>query len=378
MQYADILVIGGGPAGLSTAGALKHVGRDTVILDKGHYIGSSWAKRYDRLHLHTERRFSGLAHYPIARQYGKYLAKDRFAEYLQSYAEHFQLSWRGNSEVYKVRVDGRAKGNRFIVETENESWTSSYVVVTTGQFGIPAMPEFEGAGTFKGTLLHSAQYKTGKVFKGQRVLVVGAGNSGAEIAVDLAEQGAAFVALAIRAMPTVVPRDFLGTSAQRFGILLSPLPPRLADRIGMKTARLALGDLSPYGLTKPDWEPFTAKRIPIIDVGLVKEVKRGRVVVRRYLARLAPNGAVFQDGRAEQFDSVIAATGFKSGLAELLDTPRVLDASANPVSHSGEPTAVPGLYFVGYVYSHRGHLYEANIASRRLAQRIDKAAGKGT
>lgn len=370
MQYANVLIVGGGPAGLTTAGALAHRGITSVMLDKASRIGTSWAERYDRLHLHTERRFSGLAHYPIPPQLGKYVAKNDFAGYLQWYANRLGLDWRGNHPVHQIRLEPNGGANRFVVETDNETWTSAQVVVATGHFGKPVLSPLAGANAYKGELCHSVHYRTGRAFRGKRVLVVGAGNSGAEIAADLAEQGAGEVTLAIRRMPTIVPREWLGVSAQALGMALTPLPPALADRIGLATARLALGDLSRYGLTKPDWHPFTAKRIPIIDVGLVKELKAGRVTIRRHLVRLTTNGAQFADGSAGEYDAVIAATGFESGLPAMLDVPGVLNARGEPLAPSGEPTAVPGLYFVGYVYSHRGHLFEANRASRKLAERL--------
>src|SRR5512146_903576 len=91
MQMVDILIVGGGPAGLCAAGALKHAGLEATILDGGEGAGSSWVRRYERLHLHTVRAYSGLAHYPIPRAYPKYLTKDQYARYLRDYASHFDL-----------------------------------------------------------------------------------------------------------------------------------------------------------------------------------------------------------------------------------------------------------------------------------------------
>jgi len=370
MPQTNILIVGGGAAGLTAAGALKHVGLDSVILDKTTRVGTTWATRYERLHLHTVRYFSGLAHYPIPREYGKYIAKNKFAEYLESYVNHFGLNWRGDSPVHKIRVESNGREPKLIIDAEHETWTSNVVIIATGHFGVPVLPPFVGAGDYKGLLVHSTQYKTGRDFTDKRVLVIGAGNSGAEIAVDLAEQGAEFVALAIRSTPPIVPRDWLGVPAQVFGLVLTPLPPCLADRLAENIARVAFGDLSQYGLKKPDWLPFSAKRIPVIDVGLVKELRAGRVVIRPNVGRFTTNGVVFNDGRTEEFDVVISATGFKTGLEELLDAPHVLNSLAEPKFPSGQPTSIPNLYFIGYVYSHRGHLLEANEASRRVARVI--------
>jgi cation diffusion facilitator CzcD-associated flavoprotein CzcO len=202
------------------------------------------------------------------------------------------------------------------------------------------------------------------------VLVIGAGNSGAEIATDLVEQGASYVAVSVRTPPPVVPRDFLGTPVQVFAMMLTPLPPRLADRIGRALARLATGDLAPYGLTRPAWLPFSARRVATIDVGFVAQLKQGRMTIRPDVTRFTSSGVVYQDGRAEEFDAVIAATGFSSGLDRLIDLPGLLDEHGIPLAPSGRPTPYPGLYFMGYTYSLRGHLFEANLASRRLARNL--------
>jgi putative flavoprotein involved in K+ transport len=207
------------------------------------------------------------------------------------------------------------------------------------------------------------------------VLVVGIGNSGAEIASELAERGAAYVAISIRTPPPIVPRDPFGMPVQRTGIILSLLPPRLADRMGRLTARLVLGDLTRYGLPEAAWWPYSAHSVPVIDVGFVREVKRGRIHVRPNVARLSHDGVVYVDGRAEAFDAVIAATGFKTGLDQVVDVPGALDAQGFPSYLSGRPTAYPGLYFMGYTHSLRGHLFEANRDSRRLARIIEGYLG---
>lgn len=370
MAETDIVIVGAGPAGLSTAGALKSIGVEAQVIDKGDRIGGSWLGRYERLHLHTVRAFSGLAHFPIPRQFPKYMSKDQYAQYLQDYARHFDLNCVLNSAVRKVRADGDDGRHGFSVETEHEKWHSRVVVVATGQFGTATIPDWPGLTSYQGHLLHSSGYKSGRDYAGKRVLVIGIGNSGAEIAADLAEQGAAFVAISIRTPPPVVPRDFLGTPVQVFGILMSRLPPGLADRIGSMLVQVSMGDLTRYGLKRPAWLPFSARRIPIIDVGLVKEIKQGHVAPRPNISRFTLTGVVYEDGREEAFDVVIAATGFSTGLEKLLDIPGLLDEQGLPLVPQGQPSAQPGLFFMGYIESHRGHLYEANLASRRLAKII--------
>jgi hypothetical protein len=232
------------------------------------------------------------------------------------------------------------------------------------------MPAVPGLETYTGAFTHSVDYRNASSYAGKRVLVVGAGNSGAEIATHLVEGGASFVAMSIRTPPPVVPRDPFGSPVQRTSMLLSRLPPRLADRIGKMTARLVLGDLSRYGLPHAEWRLYSSGRVPVIDVGFVRVLKRGLLQIRPALVRMTPTQAVYADGRSEPFDAVIAATGFTTGLASLLEVNQVLNDLDEPVDPAGEPTSCPGLFFIGFTHSLRGHLFESNRASRKLASNV--------
>jgi cation diffusion facilitator CzcD-associated flavoprotein CzcO len=372
MREASVVIVGGGSAGLSSAGALKSRGISAVVLDAGAAVGSSWTRRYERLHLHTVRKFSGLADFPIPARYPKYLSKENYAEYLQTYAEHFGLDIELGCTVQRVRLDpeNTPGSPAFLVETERETWRTPSVVIASGMYRQALIPSFPGLEAYRGRAVHAAGYTSGRDYTGKRVLVVGIGNTGAEIAVDLAEQGAAFVAISIRSTPPIVPRDLLGRPVQVSGMLLSRLPPRIADRIGRTLARLTFGNLSRYGIGAPDWLPFSAKRVPVIDVGFVAALKRGAVVARPNIARFTTDGVVFTDGREEAYDAVLFATGYATGLDKLVEIPGVLNEGAYPRSRSGEPSAQPGLYFMGFLHSNRGHIFETNVDSRKLAANI--------
>ncbi len=372
MLEPSVAVVGGGPAGLSAAGALKRVGLDAVIFDRDHRIGGSWLRRYERLRLHTIRSFSGLAHFPMPSRYPRYVPKDLYAAYLQEYARKFELDVQLGCNVTRVSVEERPQTSRpaYVVQTDRGARRFRTVVVATGMFADPIGPTLVQSGRYRGTVLHSSQYFEGRRFAGKRVLVIGLGNTGAEIAADLAEIGASFVAVAVRTAPPVVPRDFLGTPVQLFGIALSCLPAPFADRIGSVIARVALGDLTRYGLRRAQWAPFSARRIPVIDVGFARALKSGRISIRPAAARLSETGVTFEDGREEIFDVVIFATGYATGLERFLAVPGVLDENNYPRFQSGVPTSAPGLYFIGFVRSHRGHLFEIDVASRRLARSV--------
>ena len=370
-------IVGGGAAGLSAAAALERRGLHPVVFDEDDRIGGRWARRYERLHLHTIRRFSGLAHEPMPRTYPRYVPKDLVARYLEEYAEHFGLDIRLGHRVRRIRRSG---DGLWELETTDGSWRSHAVVVATGHYNRPRAPVWPGSDDFSGRVVHSVDYETGRAFAGQRVLVVGIGNTGAEIAADLVEQGAAHVAISVRTPPPIMPREVLGfVPAQLLGLAFAPIPaPRAIDAMGALMRRVAVGDLTKYGLGKAGWGPFTARRPPVIDVGFLRELKGGRVQVRRALSRLTATGAVFADGAEDHYDVVIAATGFETALTELLDLPDAIDEHGLPRFPSGRPTAYPGLYFIGFDETPGGHLHRANVESRRLAKTIARYLEAGT
>lgn len=229
---------------------------------------------------------------------------------------------------------------------------------------------------FGGRLIHSTEYRSGSEFAGQRALVVGLGNSGAEIATDLVEQGAASVAVAVRTPPPIVTRELFGVvPVQVFGIALMPLGiPRVVDRIGAMLRKRAVGDLRPYGLSEAAWGPFTARRPAVIDVGFLGVLKAGRVTVRTALERLTGDGVEYADGSHEALDVVVVATGFRTGLEGMLrDVPGVVGDDGQPLARSGKPTVAPGLYFMGFDETVRGHLFEARRESKRLAGTIARS-----
>jgi putative flavoprotein involved in K+ transport len=373
-QRASAIVVGGGASGLSAAGALTKAGIDAVVLEQDAQIGGSWARRYDRLHLHTVRGFSGLAHHAIPRTYPQYLSRAQFAQYLGEYARAMNLRVETGCAVTAIRpLNGDSAG--WLVETARGTWEAPAVIVATGQYGTPVIPDWPGRDEFQGELLHTSQYANATAYAGRNVLVVGAGNSGTEIATDLAERGAASVSISIRSAPPIVPRDPFGLPIHRTSLLLTLLPAAIADRMARLTSRLVLGDLTRHGMPAPGWMPYAAQRVPVIDVGFAAMLKRGRVRVRPAVTRLTATGAMFADGTTGSFDAIIAATGFRTRLREILATPEVLDSSGEPLDPSGGPTRRPGLFFIGYVHSLRGHLFEVNRASRRLARTIGAYLG---
>jgi putative flavoprotein involved in K+ transport len=368
-----ITVIGAGPSGLATAAMLKGAGLRAVVLERGD-VGALWAARYDRLHLHTVRWLSCLPGYRMPRAFGKWPARERVAEYLQRYAAHHSLEVRTGVEVERVErdVDG------WLLRTSSGPMAAERVVVATGHSNVPFVPDWPGA--FAGEIVHSADYRNASPYLGRRVVVVGSGNSGAEIAVDLVEGGASEVLLSVRTPPSIIRRDTLGVPSQLLGIASMHLPTAVVDRIAAGIRRVAIPDLAPYGLVAPErpYSEFLRRRvIPILDVGLVDAVRTGRVRVVAALERFEGGAAVLADGGRIETDAVIAATGFRTGLERLVGHLGVLDTRGQPlVRDVEEPAGAPGLHFVGYEITLGGTFRLVGIEARRLAQTV--AAARAT
>lgn len=367
---ARVLIIGGGAAGLSAAAALSRQGIHATVLDQNEHIGSSWAQRYQSLKLHTVRRFSGLAHYPIPKDRPRYPTKDEYAAYLKEYAQVLGLDISLCERVDAVRklMEGADEAG-WEIATSHGMRHARVVVIATGQCSEPHIPSFDGIETFSGKVIHSARYTSGAEFKGQKTLVIGLGNSGAEIAADLAAQGAHSVSVSVRTPPPIVTREMLGIiPVQLLGIALTPLGmPRVVDRIGVTLRRFSLGDWTRYGLGEAAWGPFSARRPAVIDAGFVRQLKQGRIAIRPTIAGFDSPSVLYSNGSSEEIDVVVAATGFRTGLEKYLDVPGVIDDEGQPRFRSGGPTSEPGLFFIGFDETVRGQLFEINRASKQLA-----------
>ena len=213
--------------------------------------------------------------------------------------------------------------------------------MATGHYVEPRVPGWARDTAFQGRLLHSAAYRSGRDFAGLRALVVGLGNSGAEIATDLVEQGASSVSVAVRTPPPIVTRELFGAMpVQLFGIALMPLRiPRVVDRVGAVLRKRAVGDLRPYGLQPAAWGPFTARRPAVIDVGFLDVLKAGRVTVRPAVERLTAAAPRSRTARARTSTSSCSRPGSAPGSSASSATYR--ESSEPTASRSPAPAARP-------------------------------------
>ncbi|GBQ03162.1 monooxygenase [Streptomyces spongiicola] len=368
-----VYVIGAGPGGLAVAAALRERGVRAVVLEKSDSVGASWRGHYDRLHLHTTRRLSGLPGLPMPRRFGRWVARDDVVGYLENYAEFHELDLVTGVEVSRIEPDG---SDWVLHATGGRRLTGRAVVVATGFNHTPRMPDWPGREAYTGELLHASAYRNPAPYEGRDVLVVGAGNTGAEIAADLAGAGASRVRLAVRTAPHIVRRSTAGWPAQRTGILVRRLPVPLVDVAGRLLARIAVPDLSARGLPRPEAGLYTRVRqgaIPVQDVGLIDAVRTGRVEPVAAVESFNDAKVVLADGSRISPDAVIAATGYRRALEPLVGHLGVLDERGRPAVHGGRtPREAPGLYFTGFTNPISGMLREMALDARKIAKALSR------
>lgn len=363
------LVIGAGPAGLAIGACLHRAHVPFRMVEAGGHVGEAWHHRYARLHLHTVKRYSALPFMPFPTRTPRYPSREQVIAYLETYARHFDLHPSFRQSVLSTRY----QDGEWETVTSTTTYRSRFLIVCTGGNRQPIIPRWGGEEDFRGTLLHSGVYDRAAPFRGQRVLVVGLGNSGAEIALDLCEGGAE-TTIAVRGGVNIVPRDPLGIPIQVLSIFAPSARPQLTDVLMRPLWRRLVGDLRPLGLTTPPYGPAVSGtvhgRIPVIDVGTARLLQARRIRVRGAIAQFTADGVVFTDGSEAPFDAVVLATGFHPALdAFLPQAAAVTDERGYPLAH-GQSTALPGLYFCGFHNVPTGLLREIGREAKGISHAI--------
>ncbi len=382
MTRVEVVVIGAGPGGLAVAAALKGHGRNPLVVDRADRVGSSWRRHYDRLHLHTPRRWSGLPGYPIPRSFGRWVARDDVVRYLEAYAAHHRLELRLGSGVTRIdAVAPSTDGARWAVRLDDGSTvTADHVIVATGYNHTPVEPDWPGLDGFDGEVVLARDYRNGRPYAGRDVLVVGSGNTGMEIATDLADHGATRVWLAVRTPPHILPRSRLGWPAQGTGILVRRLPPRLVDRVATVLAVVQEPDLTEFGMPRAGTDLYSrvlVGRVPVQDVGIVDAIRARRVEPVAAVQSVEDGEVVLADGSRVRPSVVVVATGYRAGLEPLVGHLDVLDGRGLPLVHGAhEPDGTPGLWFTGYTNPISGMLRELRIDAERIAAAVSREGAR--
>jgi thioredoxin reductase len=301
----------------------------------------------------------------------KYPAKQDVVNYLDRYADEMKILPQLNTEVLSVKKET----DKWVTVTSNGKYESKFVIVATGRNQKPKMPHFEGLDSFKGSILHSAQYKNGTAFAGKNVLVVGFGNSGCEQAICLHEHGA-FPSFSVRSGVNVIPRDIFGFPVLEIGKVTSCLPPRIADKINAPLLKILVGDITKLGLKKSRYGPLEQiqkqHKIPLLDIGTLQLIRHGQIKVYGDIVSIEGNTVHFKDNKQQHFDAIILATGYQHNLESFikLDNDRLddLDKAVGKRSAFGQD----GLYFCGFYISPTGMLREIALEARKIAADIKK------
>jgi putative flavoprotein involved in K+ transport len=314
----DVIVIGAGQAGLALGSSLAARNADFLLLEAGPEVGHSWRTRWDSLRLFSPAGYDSLPGLPFPAPADSHPTKDEVADYLAAYARHFALPVRLNSPVVRLH---REDDGSFAVTTPTETLRARQVVVATGPFQTPSVPALADQLDPLVPQLHSADYRNpAQLPAGSRVLVVGAANSGLQIADELA--AGCSVTVAVGSRPKELPQRILGRDLffwlTRSGFFTVPAGSRIARRLRAR-GDLVIGTRS-------------------------RSLRRRGIAFSPRLTGFAGRSARFADGSTAEVDAVVWATGFRTDYS-WLHVPGVIVDGA--VRHDAGTTDVPGLYFLG-------------------------------
>lgn len=309
----DVIVIGAGQSGLAAGYHLQQTNLRFTIFEKGEAPTGSWPDYYESLRLFSPAAYSSLPGYSFPRAATHYPTRDEVSSYLSAYAKHFQLPIQTRTVVEQVEKQNDA----FIVTTNQGYFSAKAIVAASGAFNQPYWPELRGQNGYEGQLLHAAHYRRPEAWAGQRIVIVGGGNSAIQIAAELSR--VANVTLATRRPLRFFPQTLLGYDVHVW-----------LHKAGID--RLPVGE---------------KENRPILDTGTYQQALRDGLFDRRPLFQhFTSDGVVWSDGKTEKVDTVLFATGYRPSL-NYLTSLNILKANEFPLHKRGIARHVPGLYFVG-------------------------------
>lgn len=314
----QIALIGAGPSGLAGARCLQKHGIAFQGFEAHGDVGGLWnienprSTVYESAHLISSKRMTEFLEFPMPEHAADYPSHRELLDYFRAFAEHFGLTqhYRFHTRVLKAEPVSDAPDTLWRVTTQTgdaapETALYKGVVIANGTLAEPNRPRFEG--TFSGEIWHTSQYKAATQLTGKRVLIVGAGNSGCDIAVD-AVHHAKSIDISVRRGYYFVPKYVFGKPADSVGGKIT-LPPWLKQRIDSTILKWFTGDPVRFGFPKPDYRMYESH--PVVNSLILYHIGHGDVGVRADIARLDGRTVHFKDGRQGEYDLILTATGYK-------------------------------------------------------------------
>ncbi|XP_055831172.1 probable indole-3-pyruvate monooxygenase YUCCA8 [Solanum dulcamara] len=372
------VIVGAGPSGLAVGACLKEQGIPFVILEKSDCIASLWQKKtYNRLKLHLPKQFCQLPKFPFPQHYPEYPTKKQFIDYLESYARKFDINPMFNECVQFAKYDQSCKLWRVKTISPNGlevEYICQWLVVATGENAEKVVPNIEGLKEFGGEVIHACDYKSGEKFSGKKVLVVGCGNSGMEVSLDLCNHNAQ-PSLVCRSSVHVLPREIFGKSIFELAMFMMKwLPLWLVDKILLILTWFILGNIEKYGLKRPKIGPLELKntqgKTPVLDIGALEKIRSRKINVVPGIKRFSCGTVELGNGEKLEIDSVVLATGYCSNVPFWLKESEFFSKNGFPKApFPNSWKGKSGLYAVGFT---RRGLSGASADAIKIAQDISK------
>ena len=375
-----VAVVGAGPSGIAALKALLAEGHHAVAFEQADRIGGNWVYRpepghssvCESTHIISSKRWSSYEDFPMPEDFPDYPSHAQVLAYFEAYVARFGLAPHVRLRT-RVERAARLDGGGWVLDLGGEVGGASErfdaLLVANGHHWDPFMPDVPGR--FDGEVLHSHAFKRAEPFRGRRVLVVGAGNSACDVAVECSRV-ADFVGLSVRRGQHIVPKFLRGRPSDENHAGLRWIPAALRQRLLGAGLRLVQGRYADYGLPEP--EVGILEMHPTVNSELLYVIRHGRIHVRPGLSRFDGPNVVFADGRAETYDAVVFATGYNIRFP-FLDPALVpwVDDAAIPLYRKMIPAAPEDLYFIG-LFQPLGCIwpladYQARIAARAIAGR---------
>lgn len=380
----EVIIIGAGFCGITVAASLKKFGiNNFVIIEKGETVARIWKNAYERLV--TQNPYFTLPFFAGNQKYSTFKTKDEIVDYLTEYAYHFQVydHIRFDEEVQNINKINHQTDNYWQIETNKDILICKVLVICTGLTNEPIIPSFVGQEDFTGEIIHSSIYKNGIPYKNKKILVLGSGNSSAEIALDLYEHGASSIDMLIRGKRWVFPlyprlrslqywlwqiqsyfkrlfhKYTVDTKITAMEKAIEFTPEELQAEINKydKFVRHFALDLSAYSIYPEDRGAIDMEvnygRVAWVDRGTVKQIKQGNIqVISSHIQQLTKTGVIFSNGESKDYDAIILGTGFRPSINKILRQSELYlnlsDRLLPKTDGKCQSVVDPTLYFVGF------------------------------